>query len=290
MKISYKYCAMILLMLFITTTLNGFALTVISAENIYGQVAKEIGGKYVRVINILNNPTQDPHLFTITPSIARSFSQADAVVYNGANYDPWMSTLLNLEVKKKQTIINVANLLKIPSKDNPHIWYSPHTMPVFAAEMTTVLTESDPEHRSFYERQEKEFNRKYERIYGKIQHLKQRFQNVPVIATEPIFNYMADSIGLEMHGKNFQINMMNDIPPTISQIKSFEDDLNQHSVHLLIYNNQVINPLTERLKSLAEHNHISVLGVSEMIPSNLTYIEWILSELDALENKLTEFK
>ncbi len=283
-------------LIFMTLVFNLFTLranaliTIVAAENIYGEVAKELGGPYVVVINIINNPNQDPHLFTTTPSTAKAVNSADIVIYNGADYDPWMSSLLAIEGPKNRRIINVAATVPVKSGDNPHIWYLPTTMPIFAQVLVTTLMQLDPQHKPYYENQLNQFNHAYQIIFATIKRLKQHFQNTPVIATEPVFGYMAKSIGLTMHGEALQINIMNDSPPSISQIKSFEDDLTQHKVCLLIYNNQVINPLTKHMQEMAVKESIPVMGVSEMLPSGESYVQWMMAELNELENALKSCK
>lgn len=262
------------------------AINIVAAENIYGEVAQEIGGPYVNVLSILNNPSEDPHLFTTTPSTARAVSDADIIIYNGADYDPWMSSLLKIDNGKKRAVINVATLINAQAGDNPHIWYKPETMPLFAKALAAQLIGMDPQHKQYYEHNLRQFTQDYGAIYKKIQEIKQRYQNTPVIATEPVFGYMAASLGLKMHDEGFQISMMNDVPPTVTQTRSFEDDLTRHVVHVLIYNNQVINPLAEHMRSIAVNEKIPVVGVSELIPPGMTYIQWIRRELDDLQHAL----
>ncbi|SRR5579883_1768128 len=283
-KIVYHCCYLIFAFLFLPQA--NATINIVAAENIYGNIAKELGGPYVNVTSILNNPSQDPHLFTTTPSIAQAVSHADIVIYNGADYDPWMKSLLAVEDQPKSSILNVASLMKIKTGDNPHIWYLPTTIPFFAKTLVMTFIQYDPQHRSYYEKQLNQFTQSYQIIFKTIAQLNRQYKNKPIIATEPIFNYMAESIGLQIHGKDFQINMMNDVPPTISQIKAFEDDLYHHNVEVLIYNEQVINPLTEHLRSLAEKEHIPVVGVNEMMPANMTYIHWMMQELTDLGNAL----
>lgn len=69
-------------------------LPVVAAENFYGDVAQQLGGDYVAVTSILSNPDQDPHLFEASPKTARQLHDARVVIYNGADYDPWMAKLL----------------------------------------------------------------------------------------------------------------------------------------------------------------------------------------------------
>lgn len=282
------YLIFIIIWLSILPTSANALINIVAAENIYGEVTKALGGPYVNVVSILSNPSQDPHLFTTTPSTAKAISLADIVIYNGADYDPWMTSILSVAGQKKRTVINVAALMDIKRGENPHIWYLPATIPTFAKELVSILLKMDPQHAPYYENQLRQFNRSYQKVFAKIEELKKRFQNTPVIATEPVYGYMAKSIGLIMHGKGFQLNVMNDVPPSIAQVKAFEDDLTHHNVRLLIYNKQVINPLTEHMRKLAKEEKIPVLGISEMIPPDLTFTQWMLSELNELEKVLKQ--
>ena len=69
-------------------------IAVVAAENFYGDIARQIGGAQVDVVSIMNNPDQDPHLFETTPGVVRQIANAQVVIVNGANYDPWMEKLL----------------------------------------------------------------------------------------------------------------------------------------------------------------------------------------------------
>src|ERR1700751_1657799 len=68
---------------------------IVAAENFYGDVAKQLGSANVSVSSILTNPDQDPHLFEASASTARSIADARIIIFNGADYDPWMVKLLS---------------------------------------------------------------------------------------------------------------------------------------------------------------------------------------------------
>src|ERR1700761_7917780 len=111
---------------------------VVAAENFYGDVVHQLGGDHVDVTSILSNPDEDPHLFEASPKTARALQHANLVVYNGADYDPWMAKLLNASKNNaKRTIIVAADLIGKKSGDNPHLWYNPATMPAVARAVTT---------------------------------------------------------------------------------------------------------------------------------------------------------
>ena len=56
-------------------------ISIVAAENFYGDVARQIGGEQVSVASVLNNPEQDPHLFETTPSVVRVVAAAQ-IDYN----------------------------------------------------------------------------------------------------------------------------------------------------------------------------------------------------------------
>ncbi len=260
---------------------------IVCAENVYGGIAKTLGGPHVSVISILNNPNQDPHLFTTRPSDAIAVSKADILIYNGANYDPWMHSLLSVRGKKPPSVIVVADLMHLQADADPHIWYNPATIPRLAAHLNQLLQEKDPSHQQDYAANYQQLMKEYQKLTITLNQCKQQFHGTPVIATEPLFNYMADAIGLKMQGTDFQNSIMNDLPPTISQIKRFQDALRQRTVRALIYNKQVSNPLTHRIIDIANAASIPIIGMSETQPQDLDYVQWMVSQLKALQTALT---
>src|SRR5579862_8121651 len=66
---------------------------VVAAENQYGNVAAQIGGKDVSVISIESNPNTDPHTYEVSPSVAEEVSAAQVVIQNGIGYDDFMNKI-----------------------------------------------------------------------------------------------------------------------------------------------------------------------------------------------------
>src|SRR5580692_9528054 len=124
---------------------------VVAAENFYGDVVQQLGGDRVDVTSILSNPDQDPHLFEASPKTARALQHASLVVYNGADYDPWMAKLLAASKSTTRTTIVAADLVGKKGGDNPHLWYDPQTMPKVARAVSEALVAADPAHKSAYD-------------------------------------------------------------------------------------------------------------------------------------------
>ncbi len=261
-------------------------IAVLAAENFYGDIAQQIGGPDVKVTSILTNPDQDPHLFEASPSVARAVSTARIVIYNGLDYDPWMSKLLSAVASSDRAAIDVGNLVGKRPGDNPHIWYDPNTMLALAARLADELSIADPAHQADYRQRLAEFRQSLQPIEAKIAALRARLAGTPVAATEPVFNYLLDAIGMQVHDRRFQLAVMNDTEPGASDVVTFENDLEGHRVRMLVYNSQASDPTAERMVRLARTSHIPVVAVTETEPPGKNYQEWLSSELDAVDQAL----
>jgi zinc/manganese transport system substrate-binding protein len=255
---------------------------VVAAENFYGDVIRQLGGDHVQVTSILSNPDEDPHLFEASPKTARALQHAALVVYNGADYDPWMDKLLAASKTDKRATIVAAQLVGKKSGDNPHLWYDPATMPAVARAVSQFLVQADPANKPDYDARLQKFLASLIPIDEKVAALKARYKGVPVTASELVFGYMSDAIGFEMHNQRFQLAAMNDTEPSASDIGAFEKDLRERRVHVLIYNSQATDALTKRMLKLAQDSHVPSISVTETLPAGKTFQQWMTSQLDAL--------
>ena len=261
---------------------------ILAAENFYGDIAKQIGGPDVSVTSILSNPNQDPHLFELSPSVARDVSDAHIVIYNGIDYDPWMAKLLGAARSADRKTIVVADLVGKKIGDNPHIWYDPATMPALAKRLCDTLIAEDPAGKAGYEERLARFEESLKPIQAKIGELRRQFAGTPVTATEPIFGYMFDALGMQVRNHSFQLAVMNNTEPSASDIASFENDLKMHRVKLLVYNGQATDPTADRMQKIAKEAGIPVVGATETEPAGENYQSWMMSELDAVQRALAK--
>ncbi len=265
----------------VPTTIN-----IVAAENFYGDVAQQVAGANATVASILSNPDQDPHLFEVSPSVARLLSSAAIVVYNGADYDPWMTKLLAVSRSPNRRVIVVANLMHRTPGDNPHLWYDPPTMPTYAKALANLLEERDPAHQTKYQQRLRGFLASLQPIQAKIAELRAKFSGTSVTATEPVFGYMATALGFNMRNERFQLAVMNDTEPRVSDVAAFENDLRKHTVRLLFYNSQATNAAAQRLVAIARQAKIPVVGVTETEPAGKTWQDWMMDELNAVAQAL----
>jgi zinc/manganese transport system substrate-binding protein len=258
---------------------------IIAAENFYGDIAKALGGDHVEVSSILKNPAQDPHAFSTSPSIAKAVLGADIVIYNGAHYDDWMARLLSASSQQAhaQTVMVVADLVGVKSGDNPHIWYIPSTMSHYAEALSQHLIALDPSHTEDYKKRLTQFQLAQTALQNTVAALRKKTEGAAVTATEPVFNYMAEALGLKMQHMDFQWSIENESAPSPAAVQRMQDDLKNHRVRILFYNTQVTSPLVDQLKSVAEKSHVPIVGVTETQPLGVTYHQWMQQQLEAVK-------
>ena len=138
----------------------------------------------------MSNPDQDPHLFETTPAVVRQLANAQVVILNGANYDPWMDKLLSAAPRPGRVVINAAQLNGRKAGDNPHLWYDPATMPAIATALAAELSKLDSAHAADYAARLKTTLASLARITQRIAQLKAKHAGIAVTATEPVFGLM----------------------------------------------------------------------------------------------------
>jgi zinc/manganese transport system substrate-binding protein len=260
---------------------------IVAAENMYGDIARQIGGQLVTVSSILNNPNQDPHLFTTSPSVAIGLADADIVIVNGADYDPWMTGLLAAQPSPGRIVITVSDLLGRKPGDNPHLWYDPEAIPRLTARLVQILQRRDPTNAAAYQQNAQRVLSSLAPIHARMAALRAKFAGTPVTATEPVFGLMAAALGLDMRNARFQIAVMNGTEPSPADVAAFEDDLTGKHVKILFYNSQVTDDLTANLLAIAHDSGVPVVGVTETEPAGMNYQAWMRYGLNAVEQALT---
>ena len=110
-------------------------LRVVASTNVYGDIAQQIGGKYVHVTSILSDPNADPHLFEPKTANGLAVAEASVVIQNGVGYDDFMAKLENAAPSSTRHVLTIADVLGVHGHDaNPHLWYDVPKLPAMKAQ------------------------------------------------------------------------------------------------------------------------------------------------------------
>ena len=264
----------------------GGQVVAVGAENEYANVIGQIGGKYVRVTAIESNPNTDPHTFEASPSVAQAVSTAQLVVQNGIGYDTYMNKIEAAAPSSSRKVIVVQNLLGLPdSTPNPHLWYSPATMPAVSRAVDRDLSAMQPAHAAYFAANLRRFDASLQPWYQAIARFKAAYPAVTVAVTEPVGDYLLQAVGAKILTPfTFQADIMNGVDPSPQDVSLEASLFSSHKVKVFVYNQQVTDSLTQTFLAAAHHDGIPVVGVYETMPvPGYNYQSWMLAEVNALQ-------
>ena len=258
---------------------------VVAAENQYGDVAAQVGGRYAVVTSVISNPDTDPHTYEVDHRVAASLASAAVVVQNGLGYDSFLDPIEAASASPGRTVVVVARLLHRPAGTrNPHLWYDPATMPAVAAALATDFARIQPAHASYFRANAVAFDSALQPWRDALVSFRAHYGGVPVAATEPVAGYLLQAAGADnLTPFSLQADVMNGIDPAPQGVSLVTSLLRRHQVRVLVYNRQVTDSTTEGFVRTARAAGVPVVGVYETMPvPGYDYQRWMLAETQAL--------
>ncbi len=273
------------------TPASSTAITVVAAENFYGDIVKQLGGSHVSVTSILSDPNIDPHQYESNAQTAIMVSQAQFVIENGGGYDDWMDKILSGSPNPNRLLLKAFDVAQVKLPENEHVWYSIDNAATIAQAITDDLKKLDAADAALFDSNLRTFQQSLQPIRQKIEEIKSKFAGTPVGLTETIYLYQAIPLGLNVLTPfEFQKAMAEGNEPPADTLVTAENQINQHQIKVLIYNEQTITPSTTKLENDARAQNIPVVPVTETRPPGKTYQTWMLDQLNTLEQDLQRAK
>jgi zinc/manganese transport system substrate-binding protein len=267
-----------------TSTASSGVVVAVGAQNTYANVIAQIGGPYVRVTAIESNPNTDPHTFEASASVSEVVSAAELIVQNGHGYDSFMNTIESATPNSVRKVIIADSLPGVPAgTQNPHLWYSPATMPAVARAIATDLSQLRPAHAAYFRAREARFDASLRPWLAAIASFKADYPGTTVATTEPVGDFLLQSMGMtNLTPFGLQADIMNGIDLSPQYVTLEENLFSEHKVKVFVYNQQVVDPVTESFLAAAQRAGVPVVGVYETMPTGYTYQSWMLAEVHAL--------
>ena len=266
---------------------NSGTVSVVAAENFYGDIAQQLGAGHVSVLSILSDPNADPHEYESSVQDAAAVSKAQLVIQNGADYDTWMDKLIAASPNPNRIVLTAADIASHPLPDNPHLWYGIDNIQTIAENITADLEKLDSAHKADYDAALTKFQSSLIPIQQKIAEIKNKYNGTPVGLTETIFLYQTQPIGLNVLTPfEFEKAIAEGNDPPANTVVTANDQVTNRQIKVLIYNVQTVTPITTNLQNEAKQNNIPIVPVSETMPTGKTYQSWMLDQLNNLEQAL----
>jgi zinc/manganese transport system substrate-binding protein len=192
--------AVVLAALWFSAPADAGKLKVVASFSILGDMTARIAGDRIE-LKTLVGPDGDAHVFEPTPTDARAVAQAQIVIVNGLNYEPWAERLLKSTKSKANIAVASANVMPLPfgRGADPHAWQDVRNAMVYAENITRALVDADKLNVEFYKANAVAYVTELRQLDAEI---RASFASVPalrrrVITTHDAFAYFGKAYGLE---------------------------------------------------------------------------------------------
>jgi zinc/manganese transport system substrate-binding protein len=263
----------------------GGPIRVVAAENFWGSLASQLGGRRVQVTSIVTNPATDPHDYEPTALDARALAGAQLVIENGIGYDPWVSKLLAANPVDGRIELDVGDLVGLKPGANPHRWYSPADVQRVIRAIAADLVKLAPKHAGFFRAQHARMEAKGLAPYTQlIATIRRRYHGVPVGASESIFAPLAQALRLDLiTPASFMKAISEGTDPTAADVATIDRQVARRQIAVWVLNSQNSTPDVARITDAARSHGIPVTAITETLsPATASFQAWQVRQLEAL--------
>jgi zinc/manganese transport system substrate-binding protein len=270
-------------------TPGGTVVTVVAAENFWGDLAARLGGTHAKVTSIIDNPDADPHDYEPIAADARDVAFARLVIVNGVGYDAWAGKLVDANPSAGRLLLNVGDLVGARDGDNPHRWYNPDDVRRVVDRITDDLKTLDPADAGYFAaRHDALLGTDLKPYFDTIAEIRANYAGTPVGASESIFAMLAPALGLNLLTPPGLLTAISEgSDPTARDKSTLDRQLRGGQVKVYVYNSQNATPDVRAQVDLARSVGIPVTAITETpTPAGASFEAWQVAQLDALEQAL----
>jgi zinc/manganese transport system substrate-binding protein len=257
---------------------------VVAAENVWGDITRQIGGSHVSVTSIISDPNADPHTYETDPRDAAAVSNATFVIENGAGYDDFIDRLLSTNPQPTRNVLSIAVTVGAASNANPHLWYSPQYVTAAARAIEARLASHDAADAAVFQVNLTTFLAAYQPYIDTLATIRSKYASTPIAYTERVPGYLVEAAGLRLATPaSFAQAIEDGNDPSPADTAAMDSAISGRSVKVLLYNSQVTSPATQRVKAVAAASGVAVVGVAESIPASEPNLQtWQLDQARAI--------
>ena len=290
--------------------------TVYATTNVWGSVAKAVGGDKVNVIVGVDDLSQDPHDYQATAIDKLNITKSAVMLVNGGGYDDWGMSLAE-SVSHKPVVINAVALSGLsPNTDNAadesagehqhdtqhetktahpqpsdhphvhgdfneHVFFSLDTAKKVAEAVNKQLAATSPANQAIYAKNTQHFIQQIDALKVKAKQIGQQ-KAITAFATEPVTGYLLADMGIkDVTPKAYVVQSETDAGVSVKVLNDSKSLLSNKQVGLLVVNAQTEDATSKQLITLAKASTVPVVAVYETLPDGVTsYTQFIEKTLD----------
>jgi len=179
-------------------------LKAVATISIIGDLVKSVGGDRVEVTTLVG-PNSDAHVFSPTPSDAKTLGAAKAVFINGMGLEGWITRLVAAAGTKATPVVVSAGIKPRQAEEgghhavDPHAWQSVANVKIYVANIRNGLKKADPAGAAVYDANAKVYLDKLDELEREV---RDTIQKIPadrrkIITTHDAFGYFGQAYGVQ---------------------------------------------------------------------------------------------
>lgn len=255
---------------------------IVASTNVWGDVAKQVGGDLVEVTSIIDSESQDPHSYEASARDQLAIQKADLIISNGGGYDDFIDVLAQAVGNKPEVRVNTS-VTTVAWQENEHLWYSVPAVAEFTFALAEAISSLDPANETAYAANAKNYVDQLAELGKEIGALRAITNGYTYFGTEPLAVWLMSDLGFEDKTPNEfseAIENETDVPPAV--MKKSLDLIASGEVKYLVVNSQTENSQTNQILTAAKAAGVKAVVLGEILPAGLSYIDWMRANLKTL--------
>ncbi len=270
---------------------------VVASTNVYGSIAKFLGGDFVDVTSIITDAKQDPHSYEATARDQLAIAEAELVIYNGGGYDEFIPTLL-AAAEGEPHVIEIVNGEHAHESEsdahadhdhaNEHVWYDIELVRVAAEHIANDISSLRPDSLETVTANYDLFISELDNLQLRLDALRDRSIGMGMIAVEGVGNLMLEHAGfVDQTPEELTNAIEEDREVPAAALKDAKLLIENKLVSIVIVNLQQQDSVTDQLIASAEKAGVPVVALSELIPDpTWDYLDWMANNVDKLQEAI----
>lgn len=283
------------------------AIQVATSTNVWASVVEILGGEWVEVTAIIDDPLQDPHSYEASARDQLTISEAELVIANGGGYDEFVGQLVSaldgerifLELvegdhshlgEEEHSEDDADHSEDAESHDhaNEHIWYDIHAVEEASEMIVEAITELRPESFDSVNQNFDFFMAELENLEIRLEALREKALGLGFIATEGVGNLLLAEAGfIDQTPEPLADAIEEEREVPAAALKQAQDLIAGKVVSLVVVNEQQLDQVSDLLVAAANSSGVPVVQLSELISEpGMDYLDWMARILDQLQEAI----
>ncbi|MDB5848613.1 MAG: metal transporter substrate-binding protein [Rhodoferax sp.] len=217
---------------------------VTASFSILGDLVRVVGGDRVAVTTLVG-PDEDAHVFEPKPTDAKTILKSKLLVTNGLGFEPWAQKLARSAGYKGATVVasNGVKARQMPkekdhahAETDPHAWQDPTNTILYVRNISTALTQIDPEGAATFKANTDNYVRELESLDS---WARQQIALLPadkrkVITSHDAFGYFAAHYGLRFLAPQ---GVSTDAEPSAKEVAALIRQIQREKIKAIFFEN-----------------------------------------------------